>query len=188
MIDKALTVLTGQLNAFLNARFGSDGTDRASLGPVPDQSKDASPAHPLTLSLVRIEEERVVKTQTATRKRDGQIEEVQPDIKLNLFLLVVAHGTSYADALKFLSATVSFFQSRPVFDRTNSPGMDESLEKLLVELHSQTFEEQNQLWGTLSLRYLPSVLYRVRMLILQEGTPLRTSPGISSLDISQAKV
>lgn len=188
MIDKALTVLAGQLNAFLNGRFGSDGSDRAALGPVPDQSKDASPAQPLTLSLVRIEEERVVKTQTATRKRDGQVEDIQPDIKLNLFVLVVAHGNSYADALKFLSATVTFFQSRPVFDHTNSPGLDESIEKLLVELYSQTFEEQNQLWGSLSLRYLPSVLYRVRMLILQEGTPLRTSPGIRSLDTSAAKV
>lgn len=179
-------VLAGQLNAFLNARFGNEGPDRAALGPVPD--KETSPTHPLTLSLVRIEEERVVKTQTATRKRDGQVEEVQPDIKLNLFVLVVAHGNSYADALKFLSATVGFFQSRPVFDRTNTPGMDDSLEKLLIELHSQTFEEQNQLWGSLSLRYLPSVLYRVRMLIVQEGTPLRTSPGIRSLDTSAAKV
>jgi len=188
VIDKALTLLNGQLNAFLNGRFSVDGSDRASLGPVPDQSKDASPAHPLTLSLVRVEEERVVKTQVATRKRDGQVEDVQPDIKLNLFLLVTAHGNSYADALKFLSATVAFFQSRPVFDHANTPGLDEGIEKLLVEMYSQSFEEQNQLWGSLSLRYLPSVLYRVRMLLIQEGTPLRTSPGIRSLDMAEAKV
>jgi Pvc16 N-terminal domain len=188
VIDKALTVLAGQLNAFLNARFGGDVTEQAALGPVPDQSKDTIPAHPLTLSLVRIEEERVVKTQTATRKRDGQVEDIPPDIKLNLFVMVVAHGTNYANTLKFLSATVAFFQSRPVFDHANCPGLDESIEKLLVELHTQTFEEQNQLWGSLSLRYLPSVLYRVRMLIIQEGALQRTAPGIRALDMVGAKV
>ncbi|MBN1209704.1 MAG: DUF4255 domain-containing protein [Myxococcaceae bacterium] len=188
MIDKALTVLTSQLNAFLNARFGPSGSELVALGPVPDASKDSAPAHPLTLSLVRLEEERVIKTQTATRKRDSVIEDIQPDIKLNLFLLAACHGTSYADALKFLSATVLFFQARPAFDPSNCPGLDPSIEKLLVELYSQTFEEQNHLWGSLSLRYLPSVLYRVRMLIIQEGTPLRTTPPIRSMDNAPVKV
>ncbi|RKH59555.1 DUF4255 domain-containing protein [Corallococcus aberystwythensis] len=188
MIDKALTLLNGQLNGFLNGRFSVNGSERAALGPVPDLSNDTPPSHPLTLSLVRVEEERVMKTQVATRMRDGQVEDVQPDVKLNLFLLVTAHGISYADALKFLSATVAFFQSRPFFDHANAPGLDEGIEKLLVELYSQSFEEQNQLWGSLSLRYLPSVLYRVRMLIIQDGTPLRTTPGIRSVDLSEAKV
>lgn len=188
MIDKALTLLNSQLNAFLKGRFSVDGNEPAALGPVPDLSKDTPPPHPLTLSLVRVEEERALKTQVATRKRDGQVEDIQPDLKLNLFLLVTAHGSSYADALKFLSAAVTFFQSRPVFDHANTPGLDEGIEKLLVEMYSQSFEEQNQLWGALSLRYVPSVLYRVRMLIIQEGTPLRTGPGIRSIDVSEVKV
>src|SRR5689334_19090628 len=108
VIDKALTVLTGQLNAFLNARFGPSGGDLAALGSVPDLNTEAAPAQPLMLSLVRVEEERVLKTQTATRKKDSLIEEIQPDIKLNLFLLVSGHGTSYTEVLKFLSATVLF--------------------------------------------------------------------------------
>lgn len=188
MIDKALTLLNGQLNAFLNARMGVSGTDRVAIGPVPDANKDASPVNPLTLSLVRVEEERVVKTQTATRKRDGQVEDIQPDIKLNLFVLLACHGTSYADALKFLSTAVTFFQTRPVFDQANSPGLDPAIDRLLVEMYSQSFEEQNQLWGALSVRYLPSVLYRVRMLIIQEGAPTRTAPGILELELREVKV
>jgi hypothetical protein len=188
VIDKALSVLNGQLNAFLNTRFGPSGNDLVALGPVPDANKETPPAQPLTLSLGRIEEERVVKTQTATRKRDSVIEDIQPDIKLNLFLLASSHGNSYSDALRFLSATVLFFQSRPAFDQTNCPGLDPAIEKLLVELYSQSFEEQNHLWGSLSLRYVPSVLYRVRLLIIQEGTPQRTQPPVSAMVTTPGRV
>lgn len=188
MIDKALTVLVTELNAYLNNRLGVTGGERAVLGPVPDATKDPSPEHPLTLSLVRVEEERITKSQSGTRTRDSIVESIQPDIKLNLFLLVSAHGTSYPDALKLLSAAVAFFQSRPFIDHAGCPALDASIEKLIIEMCSQTFEEQNHLWGSLSTRYVPSVAYRVRMLIIQEGTPLRITPAIRSMDPTPMKV
>ena len=43
------------------------------------------------------------------------------------------------------------------------------IEKLIVEMISLTFEQQNHMWGTLGAKYLPSVLYKVRMLVVQRS-------------------
>ena len=37
-----------------------------------------------------------------------------------------------------------------------------------MELVSPTFEQQNHIWGGMGAKYLPSVLYKVRMLVYRE--------------------
>lgn len=189
MIDRALGVLSAQLDEALRQRFGASAPV-AALGSVPDLSKDngaAVPAQPVTLTLVRVEEERSARVQVATRRRpeDDAIEEAHPEVKLYLYLLISAAAKDYGDALKYLSAVVGFFQARPVLDRASTPGLDPALEKLRVELYTQSFEEQNHLWGTLSLRYVPSVLYRVRLVVIQETPAARLVPHVTTVQVRQ---
>lgn len=185
MIERVLSAVVAELNASLTARFGAVASPRAVLGPVPDSSKEPAPDNPLTLSLVRIEEERVRRSQPATRRRDEQVDILYPEVNLNIYLLVSVQGSNYADSLKFLSTAVLFFQSHTHIDPSNCPGLDESIERIAIELCSQTFEEQNQLWGALSTRYIPSVLYRLRMITFQGGVPLRSTPVVQTPGVSE---
>lgn len=185
MIDSVLLAVVAEFNNILNCSVIGAG-DLMALGPVPDSAKDSAPPSPLSLSLVRIEEERVRRTQFAVRRHDEQVDTLHPNVNLNLYVLVSAHGQSYRDALKHLSSAVLFFQSRPHFDLSGYPGLDEVPERILVELCSQTFEEQNHLWGALSVRYVPSVLYRLRMLSFQSGKPLRTAPLVQTTGVSES--
>jgi hypothetical protein len=122
------------------------------------------------LTLVNVEEERTVKTQTvALIDSDGRVSHVNPEIKLNLYMLVTSNFANYPTALEHLSAVIRFFQSKNVFYSQNSPTLPQSIGKLVAELYTINFEQQNHLWGSLGAKYVPSVIYRLRLLIIQEG-------------------
>jgi hypothetical protein len=127
------------------------------------------------ISLINIEEERHFKTQglqvtqTAGQKKKGVYSSREPDIKLNLYILISAYNKSYDDALKFISKVVNYFQEFNVFVRKNDGSEDdmpENIEKIVVELYTASFEQQNQIWASLSTGYIPSVIYKVRMIII----------------------
>ena len=188
MIDRALAVLAGQLDEALRLRF-SNSTAVAALGTAPDLSREgagAVPAQPVTLTLVRIEEDRTARMQVTVRRRtDEALEELQPDVKLHLYLLVTAAAKDYADSLRYLAAVVGYFQARPVFDHANTPILDAGIDKLSVELFTQSFEEQNHLWGMLALRYVPSVLYRVRLVVIQESVVSAINRPITEVQVTE---
>ena len=48
-------------------------------------------------------------------------------------------------------------------------------------------EQQNHLWGYLGAKYLPSICYKVRMLVVQEQLGLGQQPGIGEISIVGGK-
>jgi hypothetical protein len=59
---------------------------------------------------------------------------------------------------------IKCFQVNRIFNQKNSPELaGENIEKLILELVTLPLEEQNQVWHSLNASYLPSVLYRVRV-------------------------
>jgi hypothetical protein len=178
MIDKALRFLTDEMNAYLDLQNGNPaGESLIVLTNVADDSSGgwAIPSQKLGVSLINIEEEKIFKDQqTQFRNANGDFEQYNPEIKLNLYMLVCANFVSengddkYEQGLKQLSRIVSFFQGKNVFTPDTSPAMDANLKKLIVELYSYTFEQQYNFWTILGAKYLPSVLYKVRLLAYQE--------------------
>ena len=152
---------------------------------INDDGTFAIPKDTLGVSLVNIEEERLAKShRDSTKLSNGQISHRNPDIKLNLYILIAANFTDYLTATKFLSGAIRFFQSKSVFTPRNSPSLDPSLEKLLVEMYTLDFEQQNHLWGTLGGKFLPSVTYKVRLVTIQEDQTTTERPPIQLVDVS----
>ena len=173
MIDKALEAIRKDLHGYLTLIPGlkvtSDTYVNLSNVAKPDGAI-AIPQESLGLSLVNIEEERVLKSQKAFETGpDGRVSHLNPEIKLNLYLLISANFSIYSTALDFLSRAIGFFQGKQVFNHDNTPALPQSVEKLLVELYTLNFEQQNHLWGALGAKYIPSVMYRVRLIAIQEG-------------------
>jgi hypothetical protein len=88
-----------------------------------------------------------------------------PPVCLNLRVMFAASFAAghYAQALRLVSATVGFFQSRPLFDHHNTPDLDPRLSRLALDMENLDFAALANAWGMLGGKYLPSVLYRVRM-------------------------
>ena len=179
MIHSSLQFLTKTINDYLKIRNGLI-EDKIFLTHVSDESGLSIPDKALGLSLVNIEEEKIFKEQnTSYINGDGQVEYRNPELKLNLYILISANyqsaddgsGDAYYQGLKQLSYIISFFQAKNVFTNDNSPGLaaeDPNIKKLILELYSYSFEQMYNFWSVLGTKYLPSVLYKVRMLKVQE--------------------
>ncbi|WP_170170341.1 DUF4255 domain-containing protein [Hymenobacter perfusus] len=189
MIQQALQALTDELNAYLKQVFDlTDNQARALLTPYtgPDGNPLPDALNRLCLTLVNLEQETTLRNGAANRTTAGtngpEYARANPAIRLNLRVLLAANFSDYAEALKFLGAGITFFQRKNVLTPQNTPTLDRRLEKVLVELETVTTHEWSQLWGMLGSKYLPGVLYKVRMLTLQEGPDGPTLPGIGSID------
>ena len=191
MIDKALTVLKDEVNAWLELKNGVN-EDKVVLSNVATEDGSwAIPEDKLGMSLVKIEEERVLKDQNLAHKNaEGKVDYYNPDLKFNLYVLVTANfpngdtendNSKYVEGLKQLSYVISFFQQKHVFTNANTPVMadvDENLIKLIVELYYYSFEQQDNLWTVIGAKYLPSVLYKVRLVTFQEGAVKEQAPAV----------
>lgn len=182
MIHSALSFITQELNEYLKLKTDTPDVNRVFLTSVATETDGVViPEGSLGLSLINIEEERVFKDQkTTVVNEDGIAEKMNPEIKLNLYILITANfqdtsrqdpSDDYVEGLKQLSYVISFFQSKFVFTPDNSPamaGFDPQLKKLIVELYSYSFEQLYNFWTVVGTKYLPSVLYRIRLIRFQE--------------------
>lgn len=197
MIHSSLKFLTHELNEYLKLKTNDLVTDRVFLTSVATESGGVViPNKSLGLSLINIEEERIFKDQKTTIiNEQGFSEHFNPEIKLNLYILISANfqdttddtEDDYVEGLKQLSYVISFFQSKYVFTPDNSPSMgnfDPALQKLVLELYSYTFEQLYNFWTVVGTKYLPSVLYRVRLLRIQEESISESNLPIRKIRLS----
>ncbi len=183
MIDIALKFLATEMNAYLFARTGSSLGGVALGRLVDDTGKCAIKEQSLGAALVNIDEERILRSQVPdTVLVDGRQVMRQPELKLNLTILVAANFTQYDIALRQLSWVVTFFQSHPGFSRDRNPGLDPRIERFTVELQSLTFEQLNQLWATVGGKQLPSVVYRLRLVAVQDVEPSAIHPPVTEIE------
>jgi hypothetical protein len=182
MIHTCLSFLTNELNDYLKQKTGAPTVERVFLTSVATESGGVViPEKSLGISLINIEEDRVYKDQKTTLvNSNGNIEHVNPELKLNLYVLISANfqntidndsSDDYVEGLKQLSWIISFFQAKNVFTPENSPRLasfDPGLKKLVVELYSYSFEQLYNFWSVVGAKYLPSVLYKIRVLTFQE--------------------
>jgi len=124
----------------------------------------------VSVLLTKLEQENILRPADPYTRRlpEGTVQMVQPEIRLNLYVLFVAHYPQYEDALRQLSATIQYFQSHRVINHQNSPELSDSINQVVVELVTLSFSEQNEIWGALRSAYQPSVLYKVKMVVFYD--------------------
>jgi len=185
VIDTALSFLAAELNAQLQKRTGTE-LGAVTVGPlVDDRGLWTVPLDGVRLTLFQIDEERTLREQVPERTLIGGREvALPPPLKLNLVLLFAGRFQQYDQALRTLSLILAFFQARPLFTPTTSPALPEGVERLALELLSYGPEQLNQMWACLGAKHLPSVVYRLRMVVLQDSEPLGTGLPITTISTS----
>jgi len=122
------------------------------------------------LTLVNIDEEKTLKN-NPHYVRDGEaLLKRNPTLFLNLYVLISCGADDYETALSKISYVIGFFQSKHVFTPENAEAAfpDEHVEKIIMDMFSMNFEQVNHLWGIMGGKYIPSVLYKMRLVPVQE--------------------
>lgn len=185
MIDKAMNFVVGELNNVLLARYQSS-ENLAILSSIsnPDGTLPPGIENKIVLSLINVEREAAASGGTWPMRNNGGETpgRTSPPLSLNLLLLITASFSSnYGEALRFLSSTLGFFQGKPSFNAQNSAGFPAEIEKLSMELVNLSIHELNNVWAILGAKYMPSVVYKMRMLSIQENWISERVPAVSGM-------
>jgi len=164
MIYSAVSVIADLANDYLSSRFGQS-EEKVIISNIvnPDGSMAVTEPDKMILTLVNLQQETVnQKNYNGSTNRP---------VNMNLYLLFSAsfNDGNYAEGLRYLSAIISFFQSHKVMNHRNTPELSDGIDKLTFEIVNQDLQNQSHLWGTIGGKYLPSILYKVRMVTFQEG-------------------
>jgi hypothetical protein len=183
VIDSALGFIADEVNAHLLKRTGS-ALGEVGLGTlVDDRGTWTVPMDSTRLMLFQVDEERVLREQVPERTLIGSREVVlPPPLKLNLVLVFAGRFQQYETALRTLSHIMAFFQARPLFTPSDSPALPAGVERLAMDLLSWGPEQLSQMWTCIGAKQLPSVLYRLRMVVLQDVEPLGTGQPITTIE------
>ncbi len=175
MIDEILDIIKNEVDTFLKLKIRDNQHQYVYLAPVVDlNGKPSLNENAICMTLVKIEEERAnMSNHQETKLIDDRVYSINSPVKLNLYLLFSAaymdgQEKNYLEALKRLSYVIGFFQAKNVFNSQNTPKLDPGYGKISIDLINQPFEEQVHFWGMFGGLYRPSLLYRLRTLMVQE--------------------
>ena len=197
MLKTALEFLKDELNLYVKRKdpvnFGNADTVTLSSLMKPDGTTaitigDTEPSK-IVITLINLEEDRIAEA-NIYRKVADKIQVINPPININAFVLFSVYVTNYPTALRLLSYIISFFQANTVFDNSQYPQLNlnaakpwEQIDKMLVTMHSTTFEQQNNLWAALGAKYVPSVIYKIRTISFTDFEPKMEAPPITEVTI-----
>lgn len=179
MLDIALKFLIDELNTYILTRTDSNSAVVNISKVVDEAGKYAIDNDTVGAAIINIEEERTLKSHLPEyRNINGQHVILEPELKLNLYILIAANFNHYNMSLKYLSWVLTYFQSHPYFTSETYPALDPCIQKLVVELQSLSYEQLNQIWAFIGGKQLPSVVYRVRMVTIQDKLQKAVQPPI----------
>jgi hypothetical protein len=182
MLDIALQFLRDELNSYLVSRTGSDAVKVQMSSLVDETGKYALDNGTIGAVIINIEEERTFKSHIPEYAYvNGQHVVLEPDLKLNLHVMFAANFKLYDIALKYIAFVLTYFQSNPSFTSEEYPALDTRIRKLIVELQSLSYEQLNQIWAFIGGKQLPSVVYKVRMVAVQDEAQMAVQPPVTTI-------
>lgn len=188
MIDSAINHISGQLNQFLKSKFDlTEDIVVVSNLMEQDGTVASNITNKLVMFLVNIAKEAVPCQSASVVPRGASRTLIKyPPVHLNLYLLFAGNFSSgnYQESLKFISNTIAFFQGHPYFDHTNTPDLGSGIEKMTLEIENLDIKDLSTLWGVLSGKYLPSILYKVRMVTIDSEAVAGQSDVLTSIKAS----
>ncbi|HTA26588.1 MAG TPA: DUF4255 domain-containing protein [Bacteroidia bacterium] len=187
MIDKVFNVITSEINNYFNSKLGTSTEGRIIASNISEAGNGnaASIDNMVVMSLVNIEEDRISRPPDNYRRSGQQMTMVKPPYYLNLYILFAANFdvTNYTTALQNIAYIIQFFQFKNVFTRLNTPTLDPGLKELIFDMKTLSVQDLNNLWGVLGSKYMPSVLFKVRLITISEEFTEASVPLIKEIQI-----
>ena len=175
-----ITEFLSKLVTAVNAEIaGTPIVELANIATLNDGDEFLSSKSSIILSIVNIEEDKILKNQTLYKNYIPLSDTVEkyknPTQNLILSLLFASYNidqSKYTEGIDKLEVVIRYFQNKRVF-YWQAPNLSENIpgsgsyDKLIFEMVSLKTDQLNQMWSYLGAKYMPSVLYQVQMISIQ---------------------
>jgi hypothetical protein len=185
MIDLAMRFVTDSLNAYFTLA-SNQATETVVLSSLvkPDGSVPPEITNKAVFCLINLEQETTFRNQSEAKTSPSSALRTTTPISLNLHVMFSANYNHYPSSLNVLSRIVAYLQDKPVFNHQNSPGLDPGIEKLIFDMLKLDYSQMSHLWGGLGAKYVPSAIYRMRMVTLGGNQIEMSAAPVSSTPIN----
>ncbi len=168
MIDVSLEYIRKVLNQYLTNRYCVDSNIVVLNNLVmPDGSSPQNNNNKIVMTLVNLEYETSRQFYNDQRVGSTHANLINPPVWFNVHILISACFDEYTEALKFLTASIGFFQANALLSRTNYPLLPEGVSALKFEIENSSSHKMENIWMALGAKYLPSIIYKVRQICVQ---------------------
>lgn len=164
MIYSAVNTVKNAINDYFQNRYNVLGEKVIVSNLVnPDGSVAVTEPDTIVMTVVNIEPE------TVSHKGKMSSKDI---LNLNIYVLFSASFTelNYQDGLKYLSGVFAYFHSNRALNHSNTPDMEPGIDKITFEIVKQDVQQTSYLWGAMGAKYMPSVLYKMRMVTIKDGS------------------
>lgn len=187
MIEGTILFIEESLNAYLQDKMNFKEVRVISSNLVEqDGSIAIKDENRVVITLVDLDQETSIKNANRLDiTPGGAAKTVLPPVNLNLFIMFSCFFTSdnYKKGLEYLSNIILFFQGRPLFTNKSYPQLNKyGIEKLSFEIYHPDYQARNNMWTILGMKYLPSIIYKVKMLSFSDQLVKEELPAITVLD------
>jgi hypothetical protein len=175
MIAPVLNAIVGQLNTYIGLIDPEVVLGNISFVDAFQDTPVQSLSDRVIASVINIEQEGVLRNLPFRQSITGvnglpQGVQRQPEVFLNVYILFGANKQNYEVALQRVAQVIAFFQRQYVYTPPNLPVLTGlNIEKVIFDLYSTNFEQLNHLWGVIGGKYIPSVIYKMRLAVIQDA-------------------
>jgi hypothetical protein len=199
ILDKLSKKITSKITSLnIGVVINIELTNVATLNDGDDFVQDKSS---MILSIVNIEEDKTLKNMSLYKEYSGSgnvIEKYKkPAQNLIISLLFTSYNkdqSKYSEGIDKLEYIIQCLQQNNVFyyhdndtdffEQTEvSENQAKLMNKLILDMVSLKTEQLNQMWSYLGSRYMPSVLYTMRMIRVQKEDDLPTQNAIKKAKV-----
>lgn len=201
MIYESLHILKEQLSSHLQSQGITSPVELENIAMLESSGENTDKLiNKVVLSLIRIEEEKTLRNlpNHSIKQISGSDQRIteykNPPVHINMYLQISANCNTYTNSLRCISETIKYFQDRTVFkpSNTNYTPREDFGEftdfKLNVSLFTPSFEQQNQIWGMLGGKQIPSVIYKIQLVELDRNLIKNSQQAINTINRNQRVV
>ena len=169
MIYEVLQTLTDNLNVYFRTKLKIQ-EDKAELSAIINQ--DGSIAlqseNKVLVTLLNIEREPF--------SASGQIVGRQK-LSLNILVIFSCHfsNSNYSEAIRFLDLIITYFEENYTLEAQN---IYDGNNKIKIEIETNNLEKVQNIWSTIGAKYLPSVIYKLRMIVVDSNSITTFAPAV----------
>lgn len=183
MIHMALKAIKDKLELYLKVRFGLDQNIAILNQLVEHDGKELKQnQNKVVITLINLDHEtnqQYIGSQQ--RSSTSSFLNINPAIHFNMDLLFTAIFDDYEEALKFLNATISFFQANNSINNKNTPELPAGIKSLKFEIENSNYHQIHSLWSAMGAKYQPSIIYKVRHVTVQADQVATVSQSVSDV-------
>ncbi len=187
MIHTALAYIKERLNQHLKNEFPKSSVQVVLSNLVnADGSVAKKTEGNVVLFLIGLSEETSLKNtlNRSVSPGHGTFAQKRAPLHLNLQIMFCAHfiEKNYIEGLTYLSSLIRFFQANKKIALDSSEEKKDTIDRLTFELCKLDYSELSHVWSAVGGKLMPSVVYKVGILVFDDATVTRIVPQITETE------